>query len=122
MTEDEKTTGSKSEVEDIVRRIWLAGLGAYGKSRDEAQSSYEKFSAQTNKMFDDLVKQGEDMEGDVKSKFKQTSDDVEARVNEVRRKFGFKGDKTEQKIAELSAKIDALTQAVAELAARQKGS
>ena len=48
-----------NNAEEFARKIWLAGLGAYGKSVDEAQGRYEKISSEANKLFDDLVAKGE---------------------------------------------------------------
>ena len=70
-----------------------------------------------NKMFDELVTKGETLEEDAKSKFKSTTNDVENRVADVRKKLGLDSEPADQRIEELSAKIDALTEAVAKLAA-----
>lgn len=104
--------------EEFARKIWLAGLGAYGKSVDEAQGRYEKISTEANKIFDELVAKGESLESDAKGKIKQTTGDVEARVADVRKKLGLDSDNSDQKIEELNAKVDALTEAVAKLAAK----
>lgn len=109
--------GKFNEAEDFARKIWLAGLGAYGKSVEEAQGRYDKLSAEASKMFDDLVSKGENLEDDARSKFKSTTSDVENRVSEVRKKLGLDSEPSDQRIEELSAKVDALTEAVAKLAA-----
>ncbi|NVK56515.1 MAG: phasin family protein [Alteromonadaceae bacterium] len=106
-----------TEAEEFARKIWLAGLGAYGKSVDEAQGQYEKLTSDANKMFDDLVNKGETLETEAKDKFRETTSEVESRVADVRKKLGLDSDDTDQKIEELSAKVDALTEAVAKLAA-----
>jgi ABC-type transporter Mla subunit MlaD len=106
-----------NNAEEFARKIWLAGLGAYGKSVDEAQGRYEKISTDANKFFEELVAKGENLESDAKGKIKQTTSDVEARVADVRKKLGLDADSSDQKIEELSAKVDALTEAVAKLAA-----
>lgn len=118
MTTTETLKNKLNEAEDVARKIWLAGLGAYGKSIDEAQGRYEKLSAEANKMFTDLVSKGETLEADAKSKFKATSSGVEERVADVRKKLGLDADSSEEKIQELSDKIDALTDAVAKLTAK----
>ncbi len=117
MTTTETIKGKINEAEEFARKIWLAGLGAYGKTYDEAQGRYEKLSADASKVFEDLVNKGESLEEEAKTKFKATTSDVETRVSEVRKKLGLDADQSEQKIEELSAKIDALTEAVAKLAA-----
>ena len=70
-------------------------------------------------MFDDLVTKGETLEDDARSKFKSTTNDVENRVADVRKKLGLDTDPADHRIEELSAKIDALTEAVAKLAANK---
>lgn len=118
MTTTETIKGKINEAEEFARKIWLAGLGAYGKTFDEAQGRYEKLSTEATKVFDELVNKGESLEEEAKTKFKATTSDVETRVSEVRKKLGLdSADQSEQKIEELSAKIDALTEAVAKLAA-----
>ena len=65
------------------------------------------------------MKKGETLEDDARTKFKETTDDVESRVSDVRQKLGLDTDNTDHRIEELSAKIDALTEAVAKLAANK---
>ena len=117
MTKTDQIKAKFNEAEEFARKIWLAGLGAYGKSIDEAQGRYEQLSAETQKVFEELVVKGEALETDAKGKFKQTTSEVEDRVADVRKKLGLDNDNADQKIEELSAKIDALTEAVAKLAA-----
>jgi polyhydroxyalkanoate synthesis regulator phasin len=61
---------------DTARRIWLAGVGAYGKAFTEAQESLSKVSASTSKVFDDLVQKGEVIETMVSIKGKDIAKDV----------------------------------------------
>lgn len=117
MTNLDSIKGKVNEAEEFARKIWLAGLGAYGKSFDEAQGRYEKLSAEAGKVFDELVVKGSKIETDAKEKF-QVKDKVETRVAEVRQKLGLDKVSADQKVEELSAKIDALTDAVAKLAAK----
>ena len=114
MTTTDTIKGKINEAEDMARKIWLAGLGAYGKSVEE-----EKLSEEANKMFDELVTKGESLEEDAKTKVKSTTNDVENRVADVRKKLGLDSEPADQRIEELSAKIDALTEAVAKLAANK---
>lgn len=117
MTKLDSIKGKVNEAEEFARKIWLAGLGAYGKSFDEAQGRYEKMSVEASKMFDELVVKGSKLETEAKDKF-QVKDKVETRVAEVRKKLGLDSVSADQKVEELSAKIDALTDAVAKLAAK----
>ena len=117
MTNTDQIKAKFNEAEEFARKIWLAGLGAYGKSIDEAQGRYEQLSADTQKVFEDLVVKGEALETEAKGKCKQTTSEVEDRVADVRKKLGLDNDSADSKVEELSAKIDALTEAVAKLAA-----
>ncbi|MEP1445491.1 MAG: phasin family protein [Paraglaciecola sp.] len=117
MTKLDSIKGKVNEAEEFARKIWLAGLGAYGKGFDEAQGRYEKISVEASKLFDELVVKGSEIETEAKDKF-QVKDKVETRVAEVRKKLGLDTVSADQKVEELSAKIDALTDAVAKLAAK----
>ena len=117
MTKLEQIKSKVGEAEDFARKIWLAGLGAYGKSYDEAQGQYEKLSSEASKLFDELVVKGKTIETEAKTKIKATTN-VEERVAEVRQKLGLDSQSSDEKVEELSAKIDALTDAVAKLAAK----
>ena len=108
--------------QETARKIFLAGLGAYGKSFEQAKGRFENLSADSNKMFADLVKKGESLETEGKSKFVEAKGkvtakaDIDNRVVALRSKLGLEQNEAELKIEELSAKIDALTAAVAKLA------
>ncbi|MBL4631828.1 MAG: hypothetical protein JKY14_11950 [Paraglaciecola sp.] len=117
MTKIDSIRNKVNEAEEFGRKIWLAGLGAYGKSFDEAQGRYEKISVEASKMFEELVVKGSKLETEAKDKF-QVKDKVEARVADVRRKLGLDKVSADQKIEALSAKIEALTDAVAKLASK----
>jgi len=51
---------------DIARKIWLAGVGAYGRIYTETQGAVEKLAATANETFDELVAKGEEMEDKVR--------------------------------------------------------
>ncbi|NNC35840.1 MAG: hypothetical protein EX271_01425 [Acidimicrobiales bacterium] len=61
---------------DTARRIWLAGIGAYGKAFSEAQETLSKVSGGTSKVFDELVQKGEVIETMVSVKGKDIAQDV----------------------------------------------
>ncbi len=118
MTKLDAIKNKVGNAEEFARKIWLAGLGAYGKSFDEVQGQYEKLNAEAGKMFNELVDKGEKLEGEAKGKFKEKTD-IESRVAHVRSKLGLDKQSNDDKIAELTAKIDALTTAVAQLSAEK---
>ena len=121
--EDIKETATSAE--EMARKIWLAGLGAYGKGYEEVKGRIESLSAESNKLFDELVVKGEKLETEGKGKVQQVKADVlakteiESRIETVRSKLGFGKNEveaeTETKIEALSSKIDKLTAAIAKL-------
>ena len=54
---------------EMAHKIWLAGVGAYGKAYDTALANAATFNKQSTELFDELVKRGEKIESDVKSRF-----------------------------------------------------
>jgi polyhydroxyalkanoate synthesis regulator phasin len=110
--------------EDMARKVWLAGLGAYGKGYEEVKGRFEALSTDSNKLFEELVIKGEKLETEGKDKVKEVQTkvaaktEIETRIETVRTKLGLNNTDSDQKIEELSTKIDALTAAVAKLAAK----
>jgi len=117
----DKIKETASTAEDMARKVWLAGLGAYGKGYEELTGRIEALSTDSNKFFDELVAKGEKLEAEGKVKVEEVKNDVvakteiESRIETVRSKLGFSNTDNDQKIEDLSAKIDALTTAVAQL-------
>lgn len=126
MTNIDKIKETASTAEDMARKVWLAGLGAYGKGYEELTGRFESLSSESNKLFDELVEKGQKLEAEGKVKVESVKNDVKAkteletRIESVRAKLGLNNTDTDQKVEELSAKIDALTVAVAKLAAEPK--
>jgi polyhydroxyalkanoate synthesis regulator phasin len=108
--------------EEMARKVWLAGIGAYGKGYQEVKGRFETLSTDSNKLFAELVEKGESLETQGKSKFSEAKSkvtakaDINNRVDALRSKLGFDQSEEDLKIEELNAKIDALTKAVAKLA------
>ncbi len=50
---------------DLPRKVWLAGIGAYGRAIGDAQGVYAKMGKETSKAFEDLVGRGESLEAKV---------------------------------------------------------
>jgi polyhydroxyalkanoate synthesis regulator phasin len=108
--------------QETARKVYLAGLGAYSKGFEETKGRFESLGTDSNKMFADLVKKGESLETEGKSKFDEVKSkvsvkaDFDNRVVALRSKLGLDQISADVKIEELTAKVDALTQAVAKLA------
>jgi polyhydroxyalkanoate synthesis regulator phasin len=122
MSNIDKIKETASTAEEMARKIWLAGLGAYGKGYEEVKGRIETLSTDSNKLFDELVVKGQKLETEGKGKVEEVKNEVvakteiESRIETVRAKLGLNSTDNDQKIEELSTKIDALTAAVAKLA------
>jgi len=53
---------------DVAHRIWLAGVGAYGKAYDVATDGLGNVSGQSSALFDELVARGEEIENDIRAR------------------------------------------------------
>ena len=113
-----------ANAEEMARKVWLAGIGAYGKGYEEVKGRFETLSTDSNKLFAELVDKGEKLETEGKGKVQEIKTkvaenaEIETRIETVRTKLGLNNTDADQKIEELSAKIDALTAAVAKLATK----
>ncbi len=67
----DKKDKSKRGSTDAARRIWLAGIGAYGRAFTEAQEALKDMSGGTSRVFDELVQKGEFIEMAVDNKRKE---------------------------------------------------
>ena len=57
---------------DLARKIWLAGVGAYGRIYAETQGVVEKLAHDANEAFDQLVVKGEEIEDKVRTSIAKT--------------------------------------------------
>lgn len=53
---------------DVAHKIWLAGVGAYGKAYDVAADGVDVMSNQSTAWFDELVERGEEIENDIRAR------------------------------------------------------
>jgi poly(hydroxyalkanoate) granule-associated protein len=147
-TKDAKTDTKTPFDGDIARKIWLAGVGAYGRAYEEAQGAAEKFAAGANQTFDELVAKGEKMEdtvrdriskapagkkvatlvADAAKKSKEVTDKrraaLDARIDTVRKSLGetfapFNMAALGQAVEALTQQVEALTAEVADLKAEK---
>ncbi|MCX2979491.1 hypothetical protein EYC98_01300 [Halieaceae bacterium IMCC14734] len=121
MSDDKSNVSDKAS--EIAKNIWLAGLGAYGKAFDEAQDRLDKASKEPPRLFKDLVKKGEELEGEVRGSIatirKSRTSSVEERIKKVRENFhlnlGGRQDELKEihsRLDQMDAKLDALTAAL----------
>ena len=122
MADDSKKTT------DIARRIWLAGIGAYGKAFEEGRAQLEKLSDSSGGLFDQLAEKGEKIETAAKvqgmklaGKASEVREDlgVEDRISAMRERLsgavpGLGGgdsarmDRLEAKLDAIESKLDAV--------------
>jgi polyhydroxyalkanoate synthesis regulator phasin len=57
-----------ADAEDVARKIWLAGVGAYGRMFAEATDRVGKAAGSANELFEQLVARGEALEESVKER------------------------------------------------------
>jgi hypothetical protein len=107
---------SAEKIENLAKKIWLAGLGAYGRSLDNVQTGYDKISGESLKVFEELVSKGEALQNEtanevkdkVKGKVKEGKDRFEARAEELKTKLSITSG-INTKLDSLSKKIDQLS-------------
>ncbi|MGV6801084.1 MAG: hypothetical protein ACWA5L_04095 [bacterium] len=113
---------SKKPSADIARRIWLAGIGAYGSAFNEAQESLSKVSNTTSRKFDELVSKGEIIEKAVEVKgqeaFKKATSvptvNIDDRLKQMRSRLGMQAggasdlQAIEERLSAIEAKLDQL--------------
>ncbi len=138
----ERRAELETQTRDVAQKIWLAGLGAYGRAYSEAATSAKKVNAGTTELFEDLVKRGTEIDGEMKTRFAENStvakatesvtkvtetalrvqrqqrEAFEARMQRMRSVLGFK-DQSE-KAEDIASKIDQLEDEIASLAAKAK--
>jgi polyhydroxyalkanoate synthesis regulator phasin len=103
---------------DIARKIWLAGIGAYGKAFNDAQDAYAKMGQETTKVFEELVGKGSELENKVTDTAKKYvpkaaqmhKNNVEDRMERMKAALGMVGETGEQKekIDTIEARLDTI--------------
>lgn len=123
---------------DIARKIWLAGIGAYGRAFDDAQEAYSKVGKETAKIFDELVGKGEALEDKVTATAKsyvpavaeKHRASVEDRMDRMRAALGFgetasnqqdRIEALEERLDGIESKLDEILKAVAALTPKPAG-
>lgn len=94
-------TDKKSKSGDTARKIWLAGIGAYGRAFSEVQEGFSKATKNTSKVFDELVEKGEVLETIVTNKSKEAFEKVSDKLGD---KMG-DGFDMDDRIAKMRARL-----------------
>lgn len=106
--------------EDVARRIWLAGMGVYGRAMGEAQEAAGRLGKESARMFDEMVNRGKQIEERVAETGKKlmpgTNMSMEDRLKRMRNALGMDAasrdddrlDKLEAQLGDIADKIDKL--------------
>jgi polyhydroxyalkanoate synthesis regulator phasin len=96
-----------SEAEDVARKIWLAGVGAYGRMFAEAQDRVEKAASSANDLFEQLVARGEALEDQVRARLE--SNEATKKIGEA---IGRMQDYRAEQRAALKARVETFRKGV----------
>lgn len=83
---------------DVAHKIWLAGVGAYGKAYDVASEGVGKVSGQGEVLFEDLVARGEEIESDVRARL--TSNTAISKMSEQMERVAEEAAKVRSRVKE----------------------
>lgn len=120
MSEDSKKDDKKRSGTDTARRIWLAGIGAYGRAFTEAQEALKDVTGDASEVFDNLVQKGEMIEMAVQAKRKNMMSkvgvpdlDVSDRIEKMRSRLHRGSDSADlssvhERLDDIEAKLDQL--------------
>ena len=100
---------------DVAHKIWLAGVGAYGKAYDVASEGVGKVSGQGEVLFEDLVARGEEIESDVRARLQ--SNTAIAKMTEQMGRVAEEAAKVRGRVAEAASPA---TEAVSKFQADQR--
>ncbi|MEH6587533.1 MAG: phasin family protein [Halioglobus sp.] len=125
MSDDKSKVTDKAS--EIAKNIWLAGVGAYGRAVDEAQSNLKKATPTPPKLFRDLVKAGSALEEEATEVRAAALSSVEERISQVRENFHMQRlariedlEGLHNKVDKLTRKVDALTRLLKDQEAPKK--
>jgi poly(hydroxyalkanoate) granule-associated protein len=136
-----------TEETDVARKIWLAGVGAYGRMFTETQGALQKLAGSANETFDQLVANGEQVEDAVRARISKSRPEfdrvlttvskqvrdlsdtrrlaLDARIGQVRKTVTdtlapFNVAALAKSVEKLSAKVDALSREIDQLKGKPK--
>jgi len=111
MPDDKKRNNAET-----ARRIWLAGIGAYGRAFSEAQEALKDVTGKGSEIFEELVQKGQVMEKVVEVKGKTMMDkasvpnfDIDERIKAMRSRLSGgtdAGADFEDRLSAVEAKLD----------------
>lgn len=131
----------EAQTRDVAYKIWLAGVGAYGRAFEGAAQGAAKVAEGSTEMFEDLVKRGAKIESEMKTRIsknerlaratdtvqkaaevvtdfqEKATEQVEARMERMRSLLGLP--RTGDATTALHSKIDRLEDEIAQLSVKK---
>lgn len=99
---------------DTVRKIWLAGIGAYGRALSEAKGAVDSLTGKSSEVFEELVQKGEMLETVGKYKAEELIGKGKAAVGDMKPDL-----EIDERIAKMRARLSPKSElGVEQLAAR----
>ena len=115
----------KPDDKDMVRKIWLAGIGAYGRAFSEAKGAVDSLTGKSSEVFDELVQKGEMLEtvgkykaeeligkGKTAARDMKPDFEIDERIAKMRARLSGMGesgtDKLAARVDAMEAKLDAI--------------
>ena len=131
----------ESQTRDVAYKIWLAGVGAYGRAFEGAAQGAAKVAEGSTEMFDDLVERGAKIETEMKTRIsknealsratdrvskaaevvtefqEKATEQLEARMERMRSLLGLP--RANEATSALHSKIDRLEDEIAQLSVKK---
>ena len=97
-------------VDTVTKQIWLAGLGAYGRTLDEIQARREKLSSEGQKLFEDLVSRGEKLQDTTETRIKDSRDNLDKQIEKLKSFTSLPiGSNLKAQLEEVNRKLDSIS-------------
>lgn len=114
---------------DTARKIWLAGVGAYGRAFSEAQETVAKLTGESTRAFEELVAKGEAIEKKVEERGRKVAAQIapaahtlDERIKRMRERILHTEDHSSlaDEVADLRARVATLEARITELSSARK--
>lgn len=114
---------------DTARKIWLAGIGAYGRAFSEAQGKVAKLTGESTRAFEELVAKGEAIEKKVEERGRKVAAQIapaahtlDERIKRMRERILHTEDHSSlaDEVADLRARVATLEARITELSSARK--
>lgn len=108
-TKAKKEATRVEKAQESAKKVFLANLGAYSRTYEEVKKRVEKLNNDSQKLFDNLAKDGEGVQSKVEGQYKTRTEKVEAQITKLKAKVPYLG--LESKLDDVSSKLDKLAKA-----------